>query len=64
MAAHMPVEEDKKLAPHHVALINSTGIKRGTTEGTDMKGLLPDQTQKKARMEEHESEGGTRSEPT
>ena len=39
VAAHMPAEEDKKLAPHHVALIKSTGVKRRTTEGTDMTGL-------------------------
>ena len=31
VAEHMPTAEDGKLAPHHVALINNTGIKRRTT---------------------------------
>ena len=35
VAEHMPTEEDGKLAPHHVALINNTGMKRRTLGGTD-----------------------------
>ena len=57
VTAHMPAEEDKKLASHNAALINSTGIKRRTTERTDMT-RLPFQTQKKARRDEQEFEGG------
>ena len=51
MAAHMTAEEDEKLAPHHAALIKSTGIKRETMEGKD-KNEHPKYKQKKARMEE------------
>ena len=57
VAAHMPAEEDKKLGTHHAALMNSTGIKRRTTEGTGMTGL-PYQIQKKTRRDEQEIEGG------
>ena len=56
VAAHMPAEEDKKLASHHVALINSTGIKKRTTERTDMT-RPPYQTQKKAGRDGQEIEG-------
>ena len=56
MAEHMPVEEDVKLAPHHVALINNMGIKRRATEWTD-KTNISSQTQKKARRDEQEIEG-------
>ena len=56
-AEHMLAEEDAKLAPYHVALINNTGIKRRATEGTD-KTSLPSQTQKKARRDEQNNEGG------
>ena len=51
VAAHMPVEEDEKLAPHHAAIIRSTGIKRGTKEWKD-KYDHSNYKQKKARMEE------------
>ena len=51
VAAHMPVEEYEKLAPHHAAIIRSTGIKRGTREGKD-KYDHSEYKQKEARMEE------------
>ena len=56
MAAHMPAGEDKKLAPHHAALITNTGIKRRPTEEMDMT-RLPYQSQKKVRRDEQEIEG-------
>ena len=56
VAAHMPAEEDEKLAPHHAAIINSTGIKRRAMEGTD-KMILSSQRHKKARRDEQEIEG-------
>ena len=56
VAEYMPAEEDVKLAPHHVALINSTGRKRRAMEGTD-KMILSSQRHKKARRDEQEIEG-------
>ena len=49
---HMLEDKGKKLAPHHVALINSTGIKRGKTEGKDETRSTILRTQKKARRDE------------
>ena len=36
VAEYMPTEEDRKLAPDYVALINNTGIKRWYTKGLDI----------------------------
>ena len=35
VVTYMPADKDKKLAPHHAALINSMGIKQRTMEGKD-----------------------------
>ena len=47
----MPTEEDGKLAPHPVAQINNTGIKRWTTRGADTTNSSS-QAQKKTRRKE------------
>ena len=57
VAAHILADKDTKLAPHHTALIISTGIKRRKTEGTNT--TRPTyQPQKKVRRDEQKIEGG------
>ena len=57
VAAHILADKDTKLAPHHAALIISTGIKRRKMEGTNT--TRPTyQPQKKVRRDEQKIEGG------
>ena len=51
MAEHIPTEEDRKLAPDYVALINNTGIKKRNTKGTYTTNFSC-QAQKKMRRDE------------
>ena len=51
VAEHMPTEEDMKLAPDYVALINNTGIKRQNKKGMDTTNFSC-QAQKKMRRDE------------
>ena len=51
VAEHKPAEEDGKLAPHHVPLMNDIGIKRRTTRGVETT-IPSSQAQKKTRREE------------
>ena len=55
VVTYMPADKDKKLAPHHVVLINITGIKRRTTEGKDATRPTIYQPQKKVRRDEQDT---------